>query len=61
MFLLSTVLVLTGLYQYLPQHLRIMQRRAMYYLWGQEGDGRLLWQWIGVVNGNGGASMKKEL
>lgn len=25
-----------------------MHRRAVYYLWGQEGDERLLWQWFGI-------------
>ena len=32
------MLVMIGLFQYLPQHVMVMQRRAMYYLWGQEGD-----------------------
>ena len=31
------VLVLSGLIQFLPQRLTLMQRRAMYYLFGQEG------------------------
>lgn len=32
------MLVMIGLFQYLPQHVMVMQRRAIYYLWGQEGD-----------------------
>jgi hypothetical protein len=31
-----SVLVLTALFKYLPQQLVFMQRRAGYYLWGQE-------------------------
>ncbi|KAJ6584310.1 hypothetical protein B0H10DRAFT_1688959, partial [Mycena sp. CBHHK59/15] len=42
------LLVLSGIFTYLPHHLVIMQRRAVYYLWGQEGDERLLWQWLGL-------------
>ncbi|KAF9465887.1 hypothetical protein BDZ94DRAFT_1132914, partial [Collybia nuda] len=42
------ILVLTGLFRFLPRHLVVMQRRAVYYLWGQEGDERLLWQWLGL-------------
>jgi len=37
-FSLLTMLVMIGLFQYLPQHVMVMQRRATYYLWGQEGD-----------------------
>ncbi|EGN98946.1 hypothetical protein SERLA73DRAFT_181689 [Serpula lacrymans var. lacrymans S7.3] len=41
-FLLA-ILVFTGLYQYLPQHLIDMQRRVTYYLWGgSESEERLL-------------------
>lgn len=42
------ILVLTGLFKYLPQHLNVMQRRAAYYLWGPEGDERLLLQLLGL-------------
>ncbi|KAG5636483.1 hypothetical protein H0H81_007848 [Sphagnurus paluster] len=45
---ITLILVMTGLVKYLPQHLVIMQRRAVYYLWGQEGDERILWQWLGA-------------
>jgi len=45
--LLLMTLVLTGLYQYMPQHLVVMQHRATYYLFGQEGAERSLWQWMG--------------
>lgn len=37
-----TLLLVSGLYQYLPQHISIMRQRAIYYLWGQDGDDRLL-------------------
>jgi len=35
----------------MPHHLVVMRRRAVYYLWGQEGDERLLWQWLGLGAG----------
>ncbi|KAL0958831.1 hypothetical protein HGRIS_014148 [Hohenbuehelia grisea] len=41
------ILVTTGLVKYFPQHLMIMRRRSTYYLWGQEGDERIFWQWLG--------------
>ncbi|TFK70003.1 hypothetical protein BDN72DRAFT_819418 [Pluteus cervinus] len=41
-------LLLTGLFKYLPQHLHVMQRRAVYYLSGEE-DETFLWHWIGSV------------
>ncbi|KAJ7793935.1 hypothetical protein B0H14DRAFT_133818 [Mycena olivaceomarginata] len=50
------ILVCYGMVMYFPQHLMIMQRRAVYYLWGQEGGERLLWQWLGL-----GAGLHKEL
>jgi hypothetical protein len=43
--LLLMTLVLTGLYQYMPHHLAVMQRRSTYYLFGQEQN--VLWQWVG--------------
>lgn len=59
------ILVLTGLFRYLPRHLVVMQRRAVYYLWGQEGDERLLWQWLGLGvsagSGGSGPGLLKEL
>jgi len=45
--LLIMTLVLTGLYQYMPHHLAVMQRRSTYYLFGQEGAERSMWQWVG--------------
>lgn len=41
-FTFFTLLLASGLYQYLPQHVSIMRQRATYYLWGQDGDDRLL-------------------
>ncbi|KAF8556218.1 hypothetical protein OG21DRAFT_1409469 [Imleria badia] len=41
-FTLFALLLVSGLYQYLPQHVSIMRQRATYYLWGQDGDDRLL-------------------
>ncbi|KAG8213246.1 hypothetical protein J3R82DRAFT_11715, partial [Butyriboletus roseoflavus] len=41
-FMFFTLLLVSGLYQYLPQHVSIMRQRATYYLWGQDGDERLL-------------------
>lgn len=46
----------------MPHHLVVMRGRAVYYLWGQEGDERLLWHWIGRATGEGGAlNIHKEL
>jgi len=55
--LLLMTLVLTGLYQYMPHHLVVMQRRATYYLFGQDSGGaeRSLWQWVG------GSPLRQEL
>jgi len=52
-------LVITGLFKYLPHHLNVMCRRAMYYLFGQEGDPR---QWFGIGKGveNGVRELLKE-
>ncbi|KAJ7705375.1 hypothetical protein B0H17DRAFT_666467 [Mycena rosella] len=44
-------LVCSGIIMYLPTHLGVMQNRAVYYLWGQEGGERLLWQWLGLTTG----------
>lgn len=41
-FTLFALLLASGLYQYLPQHVSIMRQRATYYLWGQDSDDRLL-------------------
>ena len=41
-FMFFALLVASGLYQYLPQHISIMRQRVIYYLWGQDGDERLL-------------------
>jgi hypothetical protein len=30
------ILIITGMFSYLPQQLLFMRRRAVYYLWGQE-------------------------
>ncbi|RDB26829.1 hypothetical protein Hypma_005365 [Hypsizygus marmoreus] len=62
-FAVTFILVMTGLVKYLPHHLLLMQRRAVYYLWGQEGDERLLWQWLGLGAGAGAESngLQKEL
>lgn len=59
--LLLATLILTGLYQYMPHHLVVMQRRALYYLFGSEGSERSLWQWMGIGNGGGSASALNEL
>jgi hypothetical protein len=50
-FALLFFLVLSGILKYMPHHLVVMRRRAVYYLWGQEGDERLLWQWLGLGAG----------
>lgn len=53
-FLLLSVVVFTGVFKYMPQHLAFLNRRAMYYLWGQEDDPRFLWQWLGLATGEAG-------
>ncbi|KAK7052294.1 hypothetical protein R3P38DRAFT_3172617 [Favolaschia claudopus] len=50
------ILVASGIIMYFPQHLAVMQRRAIYYLWGQEGSERTVWQWLGL-----GGTLHKEL
>ncbi|KAF8960646.1 hypothetical protein BDZ97DRAFT_1832923 [Flammula alnicola] len=57
MFALLLFLVFTGVLKYLPQHLVFLRRRATYYLWGQEGDERLLWQWLGLAAGDANAGV----
>ncbi|KAJ7254632.1 hypothetical protein B0H12DRAFT_972904, partial [Mycena haematopus] len=42
-FVALFTLVCSGIVTYFPQHLVVMQRRAVYYLWGQEGGERMLW------------------
>ncbi len=54
------LLVISGLFKYLPHHLNVMQRRAVYYLWGQEGDPRVLWQ-LGKDASDGVRRLLKEL
>ena len=56
-FTVLFILVVTGLFKYLPHHLVIMRGRAMYYLWGQEGDERILWQWLGLASGDMGKDL----
>lgn len=49
-FTVSFVFVVAGLFKYLPHHLDVMHHRAVYYLWGQDGDAR---QWFGLGQGVG--------
>ena len=42
-YLVVFVLILVYLVLYLPQHVVVMQRRAVYYLWGEEGDEKVWW------------------
>ncbi|KAF9042892.1 hypothetical protein BJ165DRAFT_1312883, partial [Panaeolus papilionaceus] len=51
-FALLFVLISTAIFKYMPHHLLFLRRRAIYYLWGQEGDERLLWQWLGLASGD---------
>ena len=37
-FVIISIAMLVGLLKYLPRHLIVMQRRAVYYLWGSEED-----------------------
>jgi hypothetical protein len=53
------ILVLVGIVKYMPQHLFIMHRRAVYYLWGEEGDQRLLGQWFRPGRLSGVGSQKE--
>ncbi|KAF9004589.1 hypothetical protein BDQ17DRAFT_1213966, partial [Cyathus striatus] len=49
---ITFTLLMSGIFTYLPRHVLLMQRRAVYYLWGQDGDERLLWQWLGLAGGD---------
>jgi len=63
-FGLLFLLLFSGLLKYMPHHLMFLRRRAFYYLWGQEGDERLLWQWLGLAGpteGVTGGGLLKEL
>lgn len=53
---LFTILFLTGLIKYLPTHLRFVQRRTSYYLFGRESDaGDLIsWAWTNGVEATSG-------
>ncbi|KAJ7054074.1 hypothetical protein C8F01DRAFT_1163803 [Mycena amicta] len=57
-FAILFFLVCSGIVLYLPQHLADMKGRTIYYLWGQEGGERALWQWLGYGVGN---ALHKEL
>jgi hypothetical protein len=48
------MLVITSLFKYLPHHIDVMHHRAVYYLWGQEGDTMQLWQWFELGKRAGG-------
>src|SRR5690348_5747478 len=45
-FLVISAFCTSAIIKYSPHYLTRMTRRATYYLMGQEGDERLLWQWI---------------
>lgn len=49
--------VTSAITKYLPQHVNIIGRRAMYYIYGQENDPRSLWQWIGVSSASEAAGL----
>ncbi|KAF9004590.1 hypothetical protein BDQ17DRAFT_400465 [Cyathus striatus] len=38
---------LIGAFWYLPIHLLVVEKRAVYYLWGHEDDERHWWKWLG--------------
>jgi hypothetical protein len=58
-YILLFTLLVTGILKYLPHHLRFLRGRAIYYLWGKEGDERALWQWLGLVANNGVVTHKE--
>ncbi|KAG2004705.1 hypothetical protein CC2G_003232 [Coprinopsis cinerea AmutBmut pab1-1] len=61
-YLVTWAFFLSAVQKYLPHHITVMQRRAVYYLWGQEGDVRLLWQLLGFGgNDAAGPGLLKEL
>nr|GAT58893.1 predicted protein [Mycena chlorophos] len=41
-FAVLFILVCSGIVLYLPQHMSVMKGRAIYYLWGAEGDERVV-------------------
>ena len=52
LFVVAWMFVTSAIMKYLPRHVQIMSQRAMYYIYGQEGDPRLLWQWLGIGSGS---------
>ncbi|TFK24123.1 hypothetical protein FA15DRAFT_619857 [Coprinopsis marcescibilis] len=63
LFAVMYLFVMSAIVKYFPRHLTVMQQRAMYYLWGQEGDVRLVWQWLGFGDSttSGAGGLLKEL
>ncbi|KAH6904216.1 hypothetical protein BKA70DRAFT_540820 [Coprinopsis sp. MPI-PUGE-AT-0042] len=57
LFVVGFVFVMSAITKYLPQHVNIIGRRAMYYIYGQENDPRSLWQWLGVSSGSEAAGL----
>ncbi|KAH9475880.1 hypothetical protein JR316_0011440 [Psilocybe cubensis] len=51
------LLLSSAILKYMPHHLLFLRRRAMYYLWGQEGDERILWQWLGLTANEGSSAV----
>ena len=51
LFVVAWIFVTSAIMKYLPRHVQLMTQRAMYYIYGQEGDPRLLWQWLGAGSG----------
>jgi hypothetical protein len=55
-FAMLGLLLMTGLFKYLPHHVEVMTGRAIYYLWGEQNDTSSLWQWIGKGSMMGGVT-----
>ncbi|KAL1739637.1 hypothetical protein HDZ31DRAFT_7912, partial [Schizophyllum fasciatum] len=50
-FLVLLSLIFTALFKYLPQHLLVMHRRAVYYLYGEgNAEGKLLKEWSSTAS-----------
>ncbi|KAF8960648.1 hypothetical protein BDZ97DRAFT_2077410 [Flammula alnicola] len=53
--------ILIVMVNYLPQQLIVMQRRAVYYLWGVEQGEKALWPYFALARPDGGMDAKESV
>ncbi|KAL1679544.1 hypothetical protein EV122DRAFT_277124 [Schizophyllum commune] len=50
-FLVLFSLIFTAIFKYLPQHVLVMHRRAVYYIWGEgNAEGNAFKEWSGAAS-----------